>query len=214
MFDLHLALSVLFVLLTLWANGRYLISALQGKTVPHFVTWLALGILAVLAGILQVQAGARIGAIPMFMAAAMNFSICIAGFLGWYRHLRHETSNGQLIKTQYVTKTDYAAGLAALVAVALWQSTDNPVAAVLLLSVASLLAFWPTIRRSWTAPNLELLFTYKLSTIRYLVAVLAVEQFSFVTVFYPAVWVAVNASFTALLISRRRRLAVPVAAST
>lgn len=199
--DVHVVLTLVFVALTLWANGRYLWSAVKGGTVPHFVTWFAMGAISGMAALLQLQSGARVGAIPLLLAALMNFSNCLAGFAGWHRRLRHDAGT----RIVYVAKTDYACGLTALIAIGFWLGVDNAVAAVILLSAASLFAFWPTIRRSWNAPKLELALTYRVGTLRYVIATLAVEHYSFVTVFYPAIWIVVNGTFAWLLAHRAER---------
>jgi len=196
--DVKRVLAVSAIVLTFVANVPYLINAVRGRTEPHMVTWMLLGIITSLAFVVQLQQGAGFDAVPLGVAGAMNFVNCLAG--------RKQA-------TYRIVWTDVVCGIVALAAVVQWRLSEDPLRAVLFLSAASLVAFWPTVRKAASSPNSETLSTYQRNTIRYLLVVLAIEHMTLTSVLYPAIWVGVNALFSIYLVSRRRRPSVVLKAS-
>jgi len=228
-------LTALFVILTIIGQGVYLLSALPqnrvtrfvggrlllgklpdfGKTVPHFGTWILMGAITGANCVLQVQAGAGLGAATTAFAAFMNFAICVVGFHAWRKYRLGHAELGGRPNVKHFTKLDVAALVLSAAATVFWIETDSHTVALLLLSLASLLAYTPTYRRSWHAPGLEPMLTYVLGAVRYMLAVGAVATFNLGTVFYPALWVLVNVSVVWLLAGRGahiRRLSTPAPA--
>lgn len=189
------------VVLNLLAGAIYIINAIWGRGKPHFVTWFLLGVITSMAFLNQLEAGERVGAIPLGMAAMTNFANCLIGFI------KDKKEHGWKFP---VTKADWACGVLGLVALYFWQQADNPFVAVWLLTFASLSAFVPTLRRAWRDPWGETLTKYQITTVRYVLTVAALSSYSFVTAFYPAVWIGVNLMTCVLLIARRRSVPKPV----
>ena len=105
------------------------------------------------------------------------------------------------------TRSDWGTFIAALAAIPLWLATDNPLYAVILITIIDALAFWPTIRKAYFYPREELMFTYTLSGLKFFIALLATQSFSLITVLYPASLVLMNWLFVAMVLARRRVLA-------
>jgi hypothetical protein len=103
-----------------------------------------------------------------------------------------------------VTRTDVACVALALAAWVGWLAADAPALAAVLLTAASVLAFLPTFRKTWVAPDTEPPSKYVLSTVRYILATLAVQTFAVETALYPGAWIVVNATFLVMLLARRR----------
>jgi hypothetical protein len=108
-----------------------------------------------------------------------------------------------------ITKTDIACGLLAIAAWGVWLGANNPRLAVWSLMFASVLAFTPTIRKSWHGPWDEPTSKYVLSTLRYVLSAIAVQKYSFVTGAYVTLWIGVNGAFVIYLEFRRRCVPKP-----
>jgi hypothetical protein len=105
-----------------------------------------------------------------------------------------------------IRKSDTIFLILALVALALWLVAKQPVLSVILTSTIDMLGFAPTIRKSWSKPYSETLFSYELNAIRHGLSVFALQQYSLVTWLYPVSWSLANALFSLMLIIRRKRV--------
>jgi hypothetical protein len=192
------AAATLAILISVPTYVIYFRKIYQRSATPHVVTWLVLSFLTLSAAVLQFSKGAGWGAAPIFAAGAMNGVIA---HIAWRRRYQPGYNTN-------VTQLDVVCGALAVLAWVVWLFANQPVLAVNALAAASLLAFWPTIRKSWHAPFSEPVQKYILSTVRYSLATVAVEQFTYVTAIYPALWIAVNGLFVAMLVVRQRQFAL------
>ncbi len=170
----------------------YFHKIIQGTAKPHVLTWVILASLTMSASILQFVKGAGLGAAPTAIAAVAGY---IIAFMAWRRGYMSA-----------VKRIDQVVAALAVVAWVVWLLAGKPWLAITALSVASVLAFTPTIRKSWNAPQDEPVSKYVLSTLRYALATVAVEQFSYVTGSYPLLWVWVNGLFVVMLLVRQQRV--------
>lgn len=186
------------IALTVPTTWIYFHKIRQGVAKPHVLTWGVLASITLSASILQLFSGAGFGTAPLLFAALTGYMFA---FMAWRRGYMG-----------VVTAVDYACIALAGVAWAVWLGADQPVMAVAALSAASVMAFAPTFRKSWALPWDEPVSKYALSTFRYILASLAVANYSFVTGFYPTLWIGVNAGLVAFLVVRRRYVPQPVVA--
>ena len=189
MFDYKYILGIIATIIALISYIPYLITILQGTTKPHGFSWFVFGILMAIAYAAQVTDNGGAGAWVTGFSALVCFLIAgLAVFKGTFTP----------------TKSDWSALIGSLLAIPLWLLTDNPLYAVLLITVIDILAFYPTFRKAYFHPNEELLFTYLLSGIKFLIGFAALENFTFITVFYPASLILMNWLFIGMVMWRRR----------
>jgi hypothetical protein len=189
--DYHSIVSLIVVVLTIVAYVPYVLDIFKGKTKPHSLTWFTVSLIAFIAFGLQVEGGAGVGAWPMLFVAL----VCVLVFiLSLWRGVRD------------ITRSDVILTLASLVAVYLWVVVEQPIISVLLITIAEVLAFVPTIRKSWNAPHTETLSLYQISAVRHGLATIAVEQMNILTVLYPAAWALTNVVIVIILVLRREKL--------
>lgn len=103
-----------------------------------------------------------------------------------------------------ITKSDTLFLILGLTSLVLWLLAKQPILSTILTTLAGLLGFIPTVRKSWHDPYSETLIFYILNTIRFVLATISLEHYSLITAMYPITWLLVNGSFSGLLISRRR----------
>lgn len=182
-------LSIIAVILTFVAYVPYYRDILKGKTHPHLYSWSLWALLGILIIALQFIGGAGPSVWVTVAANLMCIGVVILGFKGGKR---------------YITKSDTAVAVLALIAIVFWLLINQPVISLLLLIVADLLAFIPTFRKAWKAPHTETTSLYVTNTIRFTLALLAVETYTFLSSGWIIAWVVANAIFSIILIARKR----------
>lgn len=183
--------AVLAAILTFVTYIPYYRDILRGKTHPHFYTWFLWTLLSALLVALQIKGDA--GAAVLVSGAAVL--LCIGVVL---LSLRKGTKD--------ITKLDSYVALLGLIAIIFWLVIDQPIVSAILLIVADLLAFIPTIRKSWNKPHSETLSLYVTNTLRFSMALFAVKEYSFLSASWIVVWILANALFALMLIIRRKQL--------
>ncbi len=180
------------VFLTFAGYVPYIRDTIAGKTKPHVYTWFLWSLVTAIAFGLQISDKAGPGSLVTLAAAIVCFFIFILGFR---------------IGKKDITKSDTIFFLLALVALAMWLFAKQPVISVLIVSTIDMLAFAPTIRKSWDKPYTETLLSYEINTFRFALALYALSHYSIITTLYPLTWVIANGFFSIFLIYRRKTLA-------
>jgi hypothetical protein len=94
----------------------------------------------------------------------------------------------------------------ALLAMIMWIVTKTPLLSVLLITVTDALAFFPTIRKSFSKPYQETILMYLINTLKFILGILATTNYSVITVLYPIYLILANGSFALYLFIRRKQL--------
>jgi hypothetical protein len=141
---------------------------------------------------LQISGGAGTSALVTLAAALMCIAVIVLGFI--YK------SKVEIIKIDTVFL------ILAFIALGLWLIAKQPILSAILATLIDVLGFAPTIRKSWNKPFTETLTFYYLNTIRFGLAVVALQTYSIVTTLYPVSWLLANSLFALMLIIRRKQL--------
>ena len=182
------------VILTVAAYIPYYRDILRGKTHPHVYSWSLWAVLtAILAG-LQLQGGAGTAA-----WVTVVVGILCVGVVGL--SLRKG-------KRDITTTDSIVAGLA-LVAIVFWLLADKPLVSTVLAITADMLAFIPTVRKTYHKPYSETLSMYVTNVIRFMLAFAAIETYTLLSAAWIITWVIANALFSAMLIVRRAQVGPP-----
>lgn len=191
--DLKLALALVSITMAIVAYIFYFRDIFAGKTKPHAFTWLVWATLTAIAFAGQMYDGAGSGAYVTGVTAVVSFIIFGFAITGGEKN---------------ITRSDkfYLAGAA--LAVVPWLLTSQPLVSVILITLIDFLGFLPTIRKSYHKPYEETLITYLLSGLKFVLAIIALENYTIVTWLYPASLVLANLLFVVLLLVRRRQLVV------
>ena len=189
------AISIIAVILTFGGCLPYILDTLKGKTKPHVYTWFIWGLITLLAYALQVKAGAGVGSIVTLAAGLVCSLIAVLGYLS-------------IKNDKNIDKLDTACFVLAFISIIFWLFAKQPLTAVILLSLADMLGFMPTVRKSWAKPFEETLFSYEMNTFRFALAIYALESYNAVALMYPLTWILANGLFSAYLIVRRKQVTV------
>jgi len=104
------------------------------------------------------------------------------------------------------TKGDWATFIGALIAIAIWQVTQNPMLTILLLITIDCLSYYPTWRKMWVNPWSEPTDGFFWAGSRYFFALLAVPEFTIDLMMYPFWLMAVDWATGVYMIARRRHI--------
>lgn len=165
---------------------------IKGKTKPHVYSWFLWAVVTSLAFALQFTGGAGSGAFVTLAAAIMCFAVIVLGIV-------------QKSKIEIV-KMDSIFLVLAFLSLGLWLIAKQPVFSVMLATLVDLLGFAPTIRKSWNNPYTETLSFYYLNTLRFSLAIFALQKYSVITALYPISWLIANGLFAVMLVVRRRQV--------
>ncbi len=177
--------------LTFLAYIPYYRDILKGKTRPHVYSWSLWALLTVLLVALQIKGGAGTAVLVTATAGLLCVGVVILSL-----------KNGN----KDITKMDTIVALLGLGAIVLWLIVKQPIASMIFVILADLFAFIPTIRKSWVDPYSETFSLYLTNFIRFLMALFAVNNYSFLSSAWILFWAFGNGAFALMLAFRRRHV--------
>ncbi len=187
-------LTVVALLLAVLAYIPYFRDIMRGKTRPHAFTWLVWCVMSTVAFFSQVSDGGGVGTWVLAFTAVINFVIfCFAIYKG-------ETD---------ITNMDWFCLMGAFLGVALFTFNEDPPMSLLIISAVDIIGFVPTVRKTMTRPYQETMSTFAITSLKYIFSIAALENYTFITVYYPSVVGTMNALFVILLIVQRRKIKPP-----
>ncbi len=165
-------LSTLAIGLTLFAFIPYIVSINKGKTKPHVFSWIIWGSTTFIAFLAQIKGGGGIGVLAIGVSGIISIYIA---FLAWVK------------KSEITISTlDWLFFLSGMLSLPFWYFTNNPLWAIVILTVVDTIGFMPTIRKAYTHPFDENLTFFTIFMVRNFVVVSAVSVYSLTTVLFPA----------------------------
>lgn len=185
------ALGILAGVLVIAGYVPYIRDILRGKTHPHLYSWSLWGLLTVVIFGIQITHHAGFGGLVTVAAGVMCLVVLALGL-----------KNG----TKDITLSDNVVLVLTILCMFLWLGAKQPLTAILLACATDLLAFMPTVRKSWNKPFSETLSLYQLNTFRFGIAIIALDQYTFINIVWPAMWAVANGLFAVMLVTRRKAL--------
>lgn len=182
-------LSFVAVALTFLAYIPYYRDILRGKTHPHVYSWSLWAFLTILIVALQIKGGAGAASLVTAAAGLLCIGVVVLGL-----------KNGR----RDITTSDTIVAILALIAIGFWLIANQPITSIILVVTADILAFIPTVRKSWHKPHSETLSLYITNTLRFTLALLAIKEYTILSSLWLIVWVIGNGLFSLMLITRRK----------
>lgn len=184
--------SIIAIALTFMAFLPYIRSIRLNKTKPHVFSWVIWGATTFVVFLAQLVDKGGAGAWPIGISGIITMYIAALAY------------NKKSDVT--ITRTDWMFFVLALTALPLWYLTANPLWAVIILTTVDILGFGPTFRKAYAQPNGEKLNLYAIMAVRNLIAMLALEHYSFTTALFPAALAVACVLFILMVVHRRRLL--------
>lgn len=167
----------------------YVRDVVRQTTRPHLFSWFGWFVLEVIAFFAMIAKGAGPGAWAIGMSALVVFFIVCAAL---------KNSDKQIVGADWFALTG------ALIGIVLWQTTHNPMLAIISVTIADMFAFAPTFRKAYYKPHEETATEFALSSVKFMFALAALNSFNLTTVLYPASLIITNAAFTIMVLRRRK----------
>jgi hypothetical protein len=186
--------SVAAIALTFVLFAGYIRQIHSGQIKPHVFSWVVWAVGTFMVFFAQLADDAGVGAWPIGISGTITFYIAVLSYAK-----RGDTQ---------ITATDWVFFLAALSAFPAWYFTANPLWAVVILTLADLAGFGPTVRRAYNQPHLESGGFFALGALRNFLVVLALERYSLTTALFPVAVGGACLLLAALLMVRRRILSI------
>lgn len=181
--------AIVAALLAIAGNLPYLWDILKGRVKPHPYTWLVWSIVSCIIFFGQVAKGAGIGALPT--AAAEIFTLIIFLFSLKYGF-------------KGITKTDTIFFVCALAGIIPWILTKDPTLSVIIAVSIDLVAFVPTLRKTWKQPKTETPILYGSNVLRHVLALFSLQTYNIATTLHSIAMITTNTAMTLIILLRKK----------
>jgi hypothetical protein len=183
-------LGALAVALTFIGFWPYIRSIRSGSTRPHVFSWVIWALTTFIVFLAQMADDGGAGA----------WSIGVSGVVTAYVAVLAYFARGDT----HVTRSDWVFFVLALSSLPVWYIVNDPLWAVVILTMVDLLGFGPTYRKAYQHPYEEQLTFYVLFAVRNAISIAALENYSLTTLAFPVLTAIACVLFVALVWQRRR----------
>ncbi len=182
--------AIIAALLAVAGNLPYLWDILKGRVKPHPYTWLVWSLVSGIVFFGMLAKGAGIGALPV--AASEIFTLIIFLFSLKYGF-------------KSVTKIDTVFLSVALIAIIPWVLTNDPTLSVVIAVGIDLIAFGPTLRKTWLHPSTETPLLYVSNILRHTLGLFSLQTYNIATTLHSLAMIVTNTAMTAIILLRRKK---------
>lgn len=180
--------AITAALLAVAGNLPYLWDILKKRVRPHPYTWLVWSIVSCIIFFGQIAKGAGIGALPTAASEIFTIIIFILSLKYGFRG---------------ITKTDTVFLVAALGGLVPWVLTKDPTMSVVIAVSIDLIAFVPTIRKTWAHPATETPILYGSNVLRHVLALFSLQTYNIATTLHSIAMITTNTIMTAIILLRK-----------
>ncbi len=175
------------VILAIIGNVPYLRDVIQNKIQPHPYTWLVWSIVSAVTFFGQVVKGGGIGSIPTGVAEA--FTIIIFLF-----SLRYGFKN--------IVRKDTYFLIIALLGLIPWALTNDPTISVITVVSIDVIAFIPTLRKTWHYPKSETPILFVMNVLRHVLTLFSLQTYNIATTLHSIAMIVTNTLMTVFIVRK------------
>jgi len=181
-------LAVIAAIIAIAGNIPYLRDTITKRVTPHPYTWFVWTIVSGITLFGQIVKGAGAGALPT--AVAELFTILIFAL-----SLRHGFKN--------VRKIDHYFLAIALLGLIPWLITNDPTVSVIIAVSIDLVAFMPTIRKTWLKPQTETPVLFSANVLRHILTLLSLSSYNIATTLHSIAMIITNTIMTLIILFKK-----------
>ena len=185
-------IAIIASVLAVIGNVPYLIDIVKKRVQPHPYTWLVWSMVSCIIFFGQLAKGAGVGAIPT--AASEIFTIIIFLF-----SLQYGFKKIERLDTLFL--------IIALLGIIPWILSHDPTVSVVIAVSIDLIAFMPTIRKTWRHPNTETPILYGTNVVRHILMLFSLQAYNLATTLHSIAMITTNAIMTSIITVRGKRAA-------
>ena len=178
-------IAVIAATVAIAGNIPYLIDVIRQRVKPHPYTWLVWTIVSGVTFFGALQKGAGVGVIPI--ASAEIFTIIIFLF-----SLRYGFKN--------ISRTDTYFLIVALLGLVPWAITKDPTISIIIVVSIDLIAFIPTLRKTYTHPHSETPILYSMNVVRHILTLFSLQAYNIATMLHSIVMIIINSLMTFMIL--------------
>ncbi len=183
-------LAIIGAVIAIAGNIPYLLDVIKKRVEPHPYTWLVWTIVSGVTFFGALAKGAGVGVIPT--GAAEIFTIII-----FFLSLRYGFKNIRRIDTYFL--------IIALFGLIPWALTKDPTISVIIVVAIDLVAFIPTLRKTWKQPRTETPALYSMNVVRHILTLFSLQAYNIATMLHSIAMIVVNSCMTFMIILRKRQ---------
>lgn len=177
--------AVIGAIVAIVGNIPYLLDVIKKRVEPHPYTWLVWTIVSGVTFFGALAKGAGVGVIPI--GAAEVFTIII-----FFLSLRYGFKNIRRIDTYFL--------VIALLGLIPWAMTKDPTISVIIVVGIDLVAFIPTLRKTWKKPRTETPILYGMNVLRHILTLFSLQAYNVATMLHSIAMITVNSVMTTIII--------------
>ncbi len=185
---MKIAFAIIAALLAFVGNISYLRDTLKGRVHPHPYTWFIWSIVSMTTFFGGVVKGAGIGALPTGIAEGFTVIIFLLSLKGLF--------SGR-VKT--IKATDHYFLAIALLGLIPWMLTKDPTISVVIVVLIDIVAFIPTIQKTWRSPATEQPLLYEMNVARHILTLFSLQAYNIATIFHSIAMICTNTIMTVLI---------------
>lgn len=173
--------SVAAICIALIAYVPYLFDMFKGKNKPHLYTWISIFLITVVVAYIQLIGGAGWGAFPTFVGCFVNGIILFYCF-------KYGTKD-----IVFIDKICLAISIIGVIAYFVFYAM--PILSLAIVTVAEVISFIPTFRKTRNDPYSESLTSYYLILLKLTLILVALQAYNLLTASYSILWITVFVVF-------------------
>ncbi|MCT8333217.1 hypothetical protein NUH30_05995 [Leptospira sp. 85282-16] len=169
--ELRSLISGIAIFLTFYAYIPYIKGIWKGSIRPHVFSWIIWGATTFIVFFAQIAGNGGVGSLPIGVSGIITI---LVAFIAYRKRGDIE-----------ITKSDWFFFCLALSSLPFWFYFSDPLAAVIVLSIADIFGFIPTFRKGYIHPNSEPLGFYLIFLFRNFLAMAGLAEWNMVTLLFP-----------------------------
>lgn len=191
--SIKIILATVSLVLSLAIFVPYYLGIVRQEIKPHLLTWTTWFLLTALGFVLSLRSGGGMGAYIFALQSALCLAVVIFAL---YKREKN------------IAVFDVVVFVSALIILLFYAVSKNALTAVILAATVDCLGYVPTVRKSYLAPYQESALAYFLAMVSWVLALGALQSYTFISLLYPIALVLVDGFFVIFLLVRRRQLMV------
>lgn len=189
---MKLTLAIVATIFAIVGNIPYLRDVLRKKIQPHPYTWLVWSVVSGISFSGQYIKGAGIGALPTGVAESFTIIIFFCSLRYGFRDIK---------------PIDHVFLLCALLGLVPWYLTNDPTLSIIIVVTMDVIAFIPTLRKTWSQPSTETPLLFSMNVLRHILTLFSLQAYNIATTLHSIAMIVTNSLMTAFIV--RGKLRVP-----
>ena len=185
------SIAVIAAILAVLGNVPYLADIFKKRVIPHPYTWLVWTIVSAVTFFGQLAKGAGIGALPTAASEIFTFIIFVFSLRYGFKH---------------IAKIDTVFLVVALLGLVPWILTHDPTISVIIVVSIDVIAFIPTLRKTWKNPGTETPLLYGTNALRHILALFSLKAYNVATMLHSIAMIVTNSIMTGIIVGGRKKL--------